>query len=487
MSQEAFVAEFKAMLQHDKTILYNKTYKYNPKLISGFRDLLIDAEVMQSGTIANEVKEYIVKSRWNSKNGKYIDVYQNDRFAPISSKKWRRDKTHHILEMLLIRFKLTDSVAVLVASAMSYITEWLGDTDDKYAPDTAGSYSRLDEATQEKFFEEFQYRGSKNEKKIGYKFRDEKEMSYQMEIYLIELERVGCTDGLGKKPDNYLQIKLDDFVNMTMYSKIVIFRNLEYVKDFILHVNMMTKQEIGNNGRQYNTMNEIDRISRGKMTNLWGIDMATAAQTILLKLVKDIDPDIKLPFTETLIADKRSVRKEVKELMNFEDINKSKTFITSIYQGLPFHDKYEPVKHIFDERDKIAKLIMTMCRLKTQQVKYAKYRVDKKLDEADIKYSIAEYIDLEIYIDEAISKKDFKAVKDFKYIQNEIEKKLMFFIWTFDERKIQDIISREFKYPKTLHDAVYTQNKEEFDRLDIYKIRKTVLEELGIDIVLDVA
>ena len=189
--------------------------------------------------------------------------------------------------------------------------------------------------------------------------------------------------------------------------------------------------------------------------------MATALQTILLH-----DTGLDLPFTKLLTTDKHKARKEVKELMGYDTIEQAKTEITAIYQGRKFNDKkYKPLKHIFDERDKIAEIVITDKR-DSKRVKYATLRTETKHN--NLKVSD--------YHNEKILQRDrFNILKSY-----------MFFYWTYKERQIQDIISKRFNRPITLHDAVYTQDKVEMDNLDIDSIKEEIHRDLGLKIDLEI-
>jgi hypothetical protein len=52
----------------------------------------------------------------------------------------------------------------------------------------------------------------------------------------------------------------------------------------------------------------------------------------------------------------------------------------------------------------------------------------------------------------------------------------MFFYWSWFERELQNIICKHFKKPITLHDGVYTQDKAEFDSLDIRALEQELYD-----------
>ncbi len=235
---------------------------------------------------------------------------------------------------------------------------------------------------------------------------------------------------------------------------------------------MNHKQEIGNYGRRYNTINEIARNDRKLISNLYGVDIATALQTILLADMKQLAPSEKLPLTTRLTIEKNQIRKEALERMKFKDISTAKMEITAIYQGRWYKPYYKPLKKLFDERDLIAETVIKQVLLnpKSARVKYATERTNQKLRE---KFKEEEY-----------SVEDYEGSK--QGMKQQIRNSFLFYYWTFKEREIQNMLAREFKYPLTLHDAVYTQDIEEFKRLNIQQVEDNIFQELQISIKLEV-
>ncbi len=500
MNQEKILNLYNSATREQKDMFIKEAYKTTPKMFNNeVEDLMVSVYDLEPSVITGAVKKHMKTTRWNTKNPNFIQHYRNDRFTPIKSKQTRRDKSHHLIELLRIKYQIPYKEINTLISAMGAVSqvewgkglEWSKELY-RYSPDTGGSYSKLKSKTKSMFFEEFTYIGAKKEKLIGYRHKEDKsELLYNIEVYLIECERQGNTDGWsGKKPENYLQIILDDFIKMKLEAQIQLLKSVEYVTGFILHTNMQEKNDVGNCGRKTNIVNEIPKSSRSMMSNLWGVDMESAIQVILYTLVKEIDPSIELPFTEIFIEKKEELRLEVQELMGYKDINQAKKYITSIFQGLPkYKGTPDEIIIIFSERNKIFKTIMSQRNNQTKVSKYAVKRTNMKMKEKGIHWSstvrtveVKEYETIKKNRQDARERGVNKIAKEADEIIMEIEKSFVYFYWTYYEREIQNIIAQNFRYPKTLHDAVYTQNKEEFENIDLFLIEKQISEETGIPI-----
>ena len=232
----------------------------------------------------------------------------------------------------------------------------------------------------------------------------------------------------------------------------------KYIYNNCLYVQMQNKNEIGNCGRKYNTMNIMSREDRACISNLYGIDVSTAMQTIICYIF----PELDIPITRDYIQHKNKVRSNIASTMNWS-IERTKMEITSVYQGRNYSTLYEPIKELFDECDVIRKHIFKTVDADTIASRYARRRCCESVSKKHKKV-----ITLDNY-DKYGTKK-----------QRDIMNSYMFFYWTFFERKIQNIIAKRFKYPFTLHDCVYTQNKEEYDSLDIDVIVEAIANETDI-------
>ncbi|SMP87548.1 hypothetical protein SAMN06313540_1129 [Epsilonproteobacteria bacterium SCGC AD-308-E02] len=428
---------------------------------------MIDGYRINAGVITPSIKADSKYKRSLSKKPNWVDIYRGGRFAPIDRK--RRIPEHHLIELLHTKDDLDIEQALLVSKALARVTEW-DNNDERFCKDTGGSYATLSEDIQKRFFDEFIYT-KKKVKHIGYKVKENSGIKKLIKHYLVELEAVEKPIKADKNSEQYVRMNITDISKMSLCAQTHLLKNLVYVKDFILYVRPQHKQEIGNQGRRYNILNEIARDDRQYISELGGADIATALQTILIADMKRIAPDAELPLTQRLINDKKAYRAEIAETMGYTnkngtlDITRAKMEITAIYQGRWYKKYFYPMKTIFDERDTISKAVirLRLTEKKTKRIKYATSRTETKMAEKFGK----EYTTYE--------KGDDNYKTDYRNT-------FLFFYWTYMERKIQNIVARVFKSPITLHDAVYTQNKEEYDMMNIERIQKQIKEELDLNI-----
>lgn len=406
--------------------------------------------------------------RSNSKNPKYINKYQPNRFAPIS--KAKRVKEHHLIELLTAKYDMDIAIALILDKALSRVNNKNEEDGTRYAESTGGSYAKLSKEMQELFFEEFTYTDNKDAKQIGYRVTDNSDMGLTTIMYLAELEVANKPENIDKNKDQYLQVHLGTYSKMSNYTQLHLLRNLAYIEHYTLYIKMQHKQDIGNNGRRGNIIDEIARADR-ILIELYGVDMESALQTIVYTEVKKIDQSIDLPFTKHYIDNKKQVRDEVSRQLDWST-DRTKREITAIYQGRVYNTKKEghkELEHIFLERDKISATIFTTVGDGTQATKYASRRAPEKLLK---KYGI----------ENALKNYDKLITRE----QSNVRNTYMFFWWTYFEREIQNIITKELKYPKTLHDAVYTQDEDNFNKLDIKKLEEKILNKTNIPMKLSI-
>lgn len=424
---------------------------------------------LRAGCTSGIILKDSTYKRSNSKHPKYINKYQPNRFAPIS--KAKRVKEHHIIELLTAKFDMDIATALILDKALSRVNNKNEEDGTKYAENTGGSYAKLPKEMQESFFEEFIYTDDKDAKQIGYRVTDSSDMGLTTTMYLAELEVTDKPENIDKNKDQYLQVHLGTYSKMSTYTQLHLLRNLAYIEHYTLYIKMQHKQDIGNNGRRYNMMDEIPRTDR-ILIKLYGVDMESALQTIVYTKVKKIDQSIDLPFTKYYIDNKKQVRDEVSRQLDWS-IDRTKREITAIYQGRVFNTKKEghkELEHIFLESDKIRTTIFTTIGDGTQETKYASRKtIEKILEDYKIEDALKNYSKL--------NEKD----------QRNIRNTYMFYWWTYFEREIQNIIAKELKYPKTLHDAVYTQDEDNFNKLDIKKLEEEILNKTDIPMKLGIA
>lgn len=235
--------------------------------------------------------------------------------------------------------------------------------------------------------------------------------------------------------DKCFIVEFDAFRNMRLGTKLFIVSHMLHVdSSSSMYVPINQKQEVGNYGRRYNNFNPIPRSDRALMDNLYGVDMEQALQRIVWWLLKD---EIELPFTEYYLKNKKDFRAKVASDMGIS-IEEAKREITAIYQGQVYTKAHAPLKALYVEAQAIKEALYKRLDENSEPARYAKYRMKKQ---------------------------KFK-------ILNKKQKSFMFFYWSWYERELQNIICRHFKKPITLHDGVYTQNKDEFDALDIEDLER---------------
>lgn len=461
-------------------ILYNDLKKLDTTAFKLFIEDIIKATNQQeyvevykqsydsftAGCQSNIILNDSAYKRSISKNSKQINKYRPNRFSPVSRTK--RVKEHHLIEMLVSKYNQNMDTALLLDKALASVTSKDDKDGTRYAKNTGGSYASLPKDIQESFFKEYIYTDDKNVKHIGYETLDDSNIGLNATMYIAELECIDKPEKADNNKEQYLQVYLGTYAKMSTYTQLHLLRNLEYVEDYILYIKMQHKQEIGNHGRRYNILDEIPRIDRELIWNLYGVDMESALQTIVYTKVKKIEPTIELPFTEYYIANKKQVRSDISQHMGWT-IDKTKREITAIYQGRGYNPKrvewHKELMHIFLERDKISETIFTTSKGSTQVTKYAKRRTNEKiLKKFKLKDSLKNY--------------EKQSTTDQRNIRNTY----MFYYWTYFEREIQNIIVKEFKYPKTLHDAIYTQDENEFNKLNIERLEKEIVTATEVPI-----
>lgn len=412
--------------------------------------------------VGNVVSASEWKRLW-SKHPNYIPKYRDGNFNVKD--KMKRVDSPYFIEFLMLKLGLDCSTAIILGKCLNQIRIKDESDGSRYSDSTDGSFVKLPNVLRRMFFKRFEYKTSSGKICIGYKVVDNSPIDTLLGSYIVELDSF-IPESYNKNLNHYLHISVSDYLRMSLYSKLHLLRNVVFASSFNLYIKMNHKQEFGNLGRRYNTLNEIAREDRKLISGLWGVDMESAIQTILLTKVSD---STILPFTEHYTINKHIVRKEVSEMMNWT-IDKTKMEITAIYQGRVYNEtKYAPLLEVFEERDEIAKFIidLVLSNPNNEVSKYASKRTNQKLSENSFtkKYKVSDYP---------------KIKKD--RIKFEISKKVMFFYWTYFERLAQNIIASKFKYPLTLHDAVYTQNFSEFENLDITTIETEIFESIGIPI-----
>lgn len=406
---------------------------------------------IKSGDIINEEGKFIKRSI----NKKEIPTYKNGRFGKDKIK--YRQVSLYFIEYLMMSFDLGIKEVKIISKCIGSINVKSYDDNHRYSDTTGGSFLLLDNKILNEYFEAAVYRDSNKKIKRGYKLKNNSGLDFSLFNYLMDLNDVVHIPNL----NHFLSIKINDFIKMELHSQLQLLRSLAVVKANTLYFNLNTIQDIGNYGRRYNILNTLPRACRTKISTMKGLDMVTALQTIVASLCTDLE----LKYTKHYINNKQQVRDAISKEMNWT-LEETKMEITSIYQGRRYTKKYAKIKEFFDERDLISNYLFAKRFDDTEVVKYAIKRTNEKL--------LSKYPKSRLSVK---SYNNFTTTEQFK-----IRNTFMFFYWTYYEREIQNIICKYFKYPITLHDAVYAQNINELKDLDITKIETAIFEETAIRI-----
>lgn len=412
------------------------------------------------------IDRLLSSSIWKAKieKGKNVPTlysYKKDRLKPNSSKK--KIPTGYLIDFFMCMYGLNAEESIYLSKAINS-TVVKSNEGIRYTKDLNGSFHQLHEKLQDYFFIKNEYIATENNYNdavsYGAKLKDNEEIILNIFTYLLSLEYIPTK---GNK-NLHLSINLTDYKKMDNLTQLKLLNQIIFINNDFIYLKMDTTKDVMNSGRQYNTLTNIPKNDRQKISNLYGVDISTCLQSIIVSKFDDLE----LPFTKMYIENRNKVRNDISKTMGWE-ISVTKMEITSIYQGRKYiKSKYESLKHIFDERDIIQNAIIGLRSTKGEAIKYASHRTNKKLLKSNIKdYTLKDY--------EKLNNK-----------QEKIKRTFMYFYWTFFEREIQNVIASNFKYPKTLHDAVYTQNREEFDALDLTKIESDILSKTGIKIKLEI-
>lgn len=397
-------------------------------------------------------KKYLSNRKLKSFN--YAKEYTNDKFT--YNKRILRTYKPYFIEFLCIKLGLNVRDALAFSRCLSSINV-LGMDGNRYSQTVTGSYLDIPVELISEYFIRCNYiQGESRKDSVGYAILPNSNLSIEIFNYISELNN-NCATVLGN-PNNYLQIFISDFLKMSFGSQFKLLKNTVYVKDNKLFIQVNHNQDIGNCGRRYNILNEIPRLDRKCILNLYGVDIESALQCI----VSQILANIPTPLTDDYIANKVTTRMTVSEHMKWP-LERTKIEITAIYQGRWFTNDYAPLKPLFDERDTISKHLFERRSDDTLVAKYAKKRAKESLKNKH-------RLDFDKY---DTYKKDNQA---------KIRNTFMFFYWTYYERKIQNVIACSFRYPLTLHDAVYTQYYDNFKNLSLDSLIQTIKEETNFDI-----
>ncbi len=261
---------------------------------------------------------------------------------------------------------------------------------------------------------------------------------------------------LSQDKENTFMVTKSEFLSMSSMSQTLLLDRLSAIDVNVMYIKLYEKNEVGRHGRRYSTLDSIPRFDRKKI-ELYGYDMESALQRIQYSNLND---KLDLTWTKYYIDNKKAVRVQLAKEFNIHE-DEVKKEITAIYQGRHYDTKKFPIhadfKKLFDEVKEIREYLYNNF-----------YKKPKGDDEQKYKYAR-------------------KRVKE-KYPNGTSLRKLqtsfMFFVWTYDERRIQDVMCKYIKDPLPLHDAVYSQCDE---LPDMQWLEEQILIETGIDMLLGIA
>lgn len=289
----------------------------------------------------------------------------------------------------------------------------------------------------------------------------EEELGIELTDYLrtIDGKYLDCGMKLNRKKS--LVVLLSDFAKMSLRGKMILMRNLHHYEDEKLYVHLKTKQSYGNYGRQFNVLAELSRSDRKCISNLYGYDMATALQTILFYIYEP--KGYSMPYTYKYILDKTDKREELSEATGLS-IDGVKAMITAVYQGKSWGgEHHKHIKDLLVDAETIRSAIMS--EEDDEHAEALKYATHACKHSTKVKMTRLQY------------ERSTSKLKRFDY-----EKTFMFFFWTYHERLAQNIMSSHFNNPITLHDAVYTQDADDFKDFDPAQVEAEIFEQLKIPI-----
>ena len=368
-----------------------------------------------------------------------------------------------VINSISNRLNLTDSLTVRDTNEVL-----TADDHIRFTTDSMKAYYSLPRTLQMRFFEEVVHDG-----KTGIIInRNTNDSTHKM---LNEFVRT--LDQPFFKTVNYahsMRVHIKSFEKMSLYSKLLILRNMLRIKGSEFILLKRTKQDIGHFGRQYNIFNEIPRPDRSHI-EVYGVDGEAMLQNIVLRALLTPEHQKKATLTQYYIDNKKRSRSEIADLMNIT-ISEAKTLITSIYQGLPYNQKlHKPIAGLFDEVHEIQKSVMSLAGDGTIADKYATKRTNEKMKTKMPNYKQRNH-NIRNYINRKYKLTDEDA--------NEIMKSYFFFRWTFVEREVQNILVKHLggKHGTiTLHDGVFTQDIDIFYDMDLDAIEEEIRDSLGFE------
>ncbi len=450
--------------QLQKLTLYPLMFKIdnfvvNHKAIDGRHEAIFDLVAEDGIDAALPFIRYLTKDlKAISAKVKSIDTYRDGRLRVSKVVPNGTVKSTTLVEFIIAYWQVDDKTALTLISALGGLTNRVTGINARYGVLTSNvkNIHRV-------FKPLFTIVGP-----IYYLADDESEIGSKMVGYLDYIDGKTLDTGIKFYRKKSLAVLKNDFASMSLRGKMIIMRNLHHYEDGILYVHMKTRQSYGNYGRQQNVLAEMSRSDRKMISNLYGFDMESALQTILYRIFQP--RGYELPYTYKYIINKKSKRETMMRLTGLS-MDGVKALITSVYQGLKWAgENHRFIKDIMTDAATLRQAIMDIELDDKEHKEALKYATHACKHSTKVKMTRLQY-------ERSTSKE-----KRLNY-----EKTFMFHFWTFYERQIQDVMSRYFSNPLPLHDAVYTQDKDEFEDFDIVECEQCIYDETGIKIGLDKA
>jgi len=334
------------------------------------------------------------------------------------------------------------------------------------------SYNKLPERLQNMFIKFMGQTVSDSQKSINNQLGEV--VCYRLEDESLKIGLILFVEMLNSLNHNFyytsnsakdLQVDVSALKNMTVLTILKLLKRLRNVSGGVMYINYFQKDEIALFGRSYHTLMMIPKEDR-KFINIYGIDMDSALQTIVYYMLPSIQD--KLTWTKHYIDNKSSVRIEVDALLEpHESIHDdSKVMITACYQGrLPNKTTGALLPELFKETELIRDAVWSMRKDKTLVMKFAVRRMKDEFGSEYKKY--LRYLNHDKYTTSSSDLHDMKT-------------RLLFFWWTYYEGEIRRLMATPLSNPVDFHDAIYTQDEEEFIDYDIDAMESDIYKEFGI-------
>ena len=430
---------------------------------------------------------------YNLKNRKaHIYKYQKGRFAPMkieqptdSRSRPTKPKAYILKEKKLYAVEALVNGGYAIKDAFLLIRAFNAltmrdpsDTNIRYA---GSSYKVFVELGKEKCRDYFMYHRDEQGEELGIKAKTYglDKLSAILDDYVdSKLEAFNHKDGLSYLL--YMELKVENFKQMKVADKIRVLKYTEGIHGDIIYVNKYRKRDIGNFGRNSETIIEFPRITR-KWFEIYGWDLEAALQNIWYQDCKRIAPFMEFPITLDLITNKKKFRANIAKYVYCDFPQKkalagAKTFITKIYQGYKKRRGLNEAglfwldliaKEAAEMRALMIEDALSPENIKSDRTKFAIEKTNRKMRSKGMMLNSRTLAEVS-HRDKLTTSKRF-----------DMDKSLIFYLWTFSEQEIMDVIHSRIRNPIDLLDARYTQSKTEFEELNKIDWSVLIQKETG--------